>query len=258
MQLKREERERYSRHLALSEIGEAGQEKLLSSSVLIVGAGGLGSPAALYLAAAGIGTIGIMDDDTVECSNLQRQILHTTLAIGTKKVDSAQERLLALRPSLTVHSYPFRLTADNSPKIIEAYDFVVDATDSFSSKFLISRACHAAAKPYSHGGIQQFSGQAMTVNPGRTACCHCLFHEDDDPPIASGEGPIGALAGVIGSVQATEALKVLLTIGTPLYDTLLTCDTLTMEFRKVPVRRDPRCPVCGTPDIQQCTPNNEA
>ena len=248
MQLKAEERDRYSRHLALSEIGESGQEKLLSSSVLIVGAGGLGSPVAFYLAAAGIGTIGIMDDDRVECSNLQRQILLTTAAIGTKKVDSAHERLLALRPSLTLHTYPFRLTDRNALRIISEYDFVVDATDSFRSKFLISRACHAAAKPYSHGGIRQFSGQAMTVFPRKTACCHCIFHEDDEPPTAPHEGPIGALAGIIGSVQAAEVLKVLLGIGLPLYDTLLTCSTLTMEFRKVPVHRDPNCPVCGTPD----------
>jgi len=257
LQLTAEERARYNRHLALSEIGESGQEKLLSSKVLIVGAGGLGSPAAFYLAAAGVGTIGIMDDDQVECSNLQRQILHTTAAIGTKKVDSAQERLQALRPSLIIHSYPIRLTAGNSLEIIASYDFVVDATDSFSSKFLISRACHAAGKPYSHGGIQQFSGQAMTVIPGRTACCHCLFHEDDEPPTASGEGPIGAIAGVIGSIQAAEALKVLLALGDPLYDTLLTCNTLTMEFRKVPVRCDPRCPVCGSPNIQPFTSNHE-
>ncbi|ABB24421.1 HesA/MoeB/ThiF family protein [Pelodictyon luteolum] len=246
MNLSAQEQERYSRHLALPEIGMEGQQRLRASRVLIVGAGGLGSPAALYLSAAGVGTIGLIDGDTVDLTNLQRQILHTTASVGIKKVDSARECLMALNPNQNLHIYPFRLSSENAGEIVRGYDFVVDATDSFGSKFLISRACHATRKPYSHAGITRFFGQAMTVIPGKTTCCHCIFHEDEAPPEAAPEGPLGAMPGVIGSIQAIETIKVLLAIGTPLYDTLLTCNTLTMEFRRVTVRRDPRCPLCGT------------
>lgn len=245
MSLSDEQRQRYARHLALPEIGEAGQEKLLGSKVLVIGAGGLGSPAAFYLAAAGIGAIGLMDGDTVDLSNLQRQILHTTASVGANKTASAQERLEALDPSIRIELYAFRLTQKNAPEILPGYDFVIDATDNFDSKFLIARACHQAAKPYSHAGIRNFHGQTMTVIPGKTACYRCLFHEDGAPVGGTPQGPIGALPGVIGSIQAIEAIKYLLDIGELLTDALLTFDALAMSFRKVAVRRDPACPLCG-------------
>ncbi|NTW54198.1 MAG: HesA/MoeB/ThiF family protein [Chlorobaculum sp.] len=245
MSLGDEQRQRYARHLALPEIGEAGQEKLLRSKVLVIGAGGLGSPAAFYLASAGVGTIGIMDGDTVDLSNLQRQILHTTASVGANKTASARERLEALDPSIRIEPYPFRLSADNAPEILARYGFVIDATDNFDSKFLIARACHEAKKPYSHAGIRNFHGQTMTVIPGKTACYRCLFHEDGAPVGATPQGPIGALPGVIGSIQAIEAIKFSLGIGTLLTDALLTFDALTMNFRKVTVRRDAGCALCG-------------
>ncbi len=246
MPLSDSQQQRYARHLILNEIGEAGQEKLLKAKVLIIGAGGLGSPAAFYLTAAGVGTIGLMDGDTVDLSNLQRQILHTTTSIGEQKVSSAAERLHDLDPAITLNLYPFRFTADNAEEIVVLYDFVIDATDNFDSKFLISRACHNAAKPYSHAGIREFYGQTMTVHPSETTCYHCLFREADAPDeTIIPKGTLGALPGIIGSIQATEAIKHILTIGVPLTNTLLTCDTLTMNIRKVPVSRDPNCPLCG-------------
>jgi molybdopterin/thiamine biosynthesis adenylyltransferase len=245
MLLNNAQKQRYARHLVLPEIGEAGQEKLLRSKVLIIGAGGLGSPAALYLAAAGVGIIGIMDSDTVELSNLQRQILHTTASVGMNKTDSAQERIRALDPSTIIVTHPSRFATENAQEILSGYDFVVDATDNFDSKFLIAQACHHAGKPYSHAGIRNFYGQTMTVIPGVTACYRCLFHEDGAPKSAVPQGPLGALPGVIGSIQAIEAVKHILSIGTPLTNALLTFDSLTMIFRKVPVSRDPSCPFCS-------------
>lgn len=246
MPLNDSQRQRYGRHLALREIGEAGQEKLLQAGVLVVGAGGLGSPAAFYLAAAGVGRIGLIDGDSVEPSNLQRQILHTTSSIGEQKVRSAAERLRELDPAITLTGYPFRLTAANAPDILSGYDFVIDATDNFESKFLIAAACHAAGKGYSHAGIREFYGQTMTVHPGRTTCYRCVFHEEGVATAqAAPAGPIGALPGVIGSIQAIEAVKFLLTIGAPLTNKLLTFDALSMETRIVSVRRDPLCPLCG-------------
>ncbi len=245
MPLNDRQRQRYARHLSMKEIGEEGQEKLLKAKVLIIGAGGLGSPAAFYLAAAGIGTIGLMDGDNVDLSNLQRQILHTTNSIGEKKVTSAEERLVALDPEIRLNLYPFRLTADNAAEIFAPYNFIIDATDNFASKFLIARACHSATKPYSHAGISEFHGQTMTVHPGTTACYNCLFHEEGITDQAVPKGPLGALPGIIGSIQATEAIKHLLSIGTPLTNTLLSCDTLTMNIRNITVTRDQLCPLCG-------------
>jgi molybdopterin-synthase adenylyltransferase len=245
MNLNERRRRRYSRHLSLPEIGEQGQEKLLGSRVLVIGAGGLGSPAAFYLAAAGVGTLGIMDGDTVDLSNLQRQILHTTDSLGSLKAGSAQQRISALDPDIHVEPYPFRLTEENFPGILSRYDFVVDATDNFGSKFLIARACHGTGKAYSHAGIRNFHGQTITVMPGRTACYRCVFHEAGILDSTAPQGPVGALPGVIGSIQAIEAIKYILGIGTLLTDTLLTFDALTASFRKVRVRRDPDCPICS-------------
>jgi molybdopterin-synthase adenylyltransferase len=245
MNLNEGQRRRYSRHLSLPEIGEQGQEKLLGSKVLVIGAGGLGSPAAFYLAAAGVGTLGIMDGDTVDLSNLQRQILHTTYSLGSLKAVSAYQRISALDPDIHVEPYPFRMTEENFTGILSRYDFVVDATDNFSSKFLIARSCHTTGKAYSHAGIRNFHGQTMTVIPGMTACYRCVFHEEGIMDSAAPQGPVGALPGVIGSIQAIEAIKHILGIGTLLTDVLLTFDALTASFRKVRVGRDPVCPVCS-------------
>jgi molybdopterin/thiamine biosynthesis adenylyltransferase len=246
MPLNDKQRQRYARHLSMKEIGEEGQEKLLKAKVLVIGAGGLGSPAAFYLAAAGIGTVGLMDGDTVDLSNLQRQILHTTNSIGENKVTSAEERLIALDPEIKLNLYPFRLTADNAGEIFAPYNFIIDATDNFASKFLITKACHHALKPYSHAGINEFYGQTMTVHPGTTACYNCIFHEEGIPDQASPKGPLGALPGIIGSIQATEAIKHILSIGVPLTNTLLTFDALAMKIRNVKVQRNRSCPICGT------------
>jgi molybdopterin-synthase adenylyltransferase len=246
MGLNADQKQRYARHLALPEIGAAGQERLLAGRVLVVGAGGLGSPAAFYLAAAGVGTLGLMDGDVVELSNLQRQILHTTGRLGRRKVDSAAETLRALDPQITVQLYPERLTVANAPAVLAHYDFVIDATDNFASKFMIADVCHGAGKPYSHGGILKFLGQTMTVHPGQTACYRCLF--DGPPPEVTGaapQGPLGAVPGVIGTIQATEAIKHLLGLGQPLTNCLLVYDALTMTFRRIPAPRNPRCRLCG-------------
>jgi len=246
MSLTDDQRRRYARHLNLAEIGEAGQERLRAGRVLVVGTGGLGSPAAFYLAAAGVGTLGLMDGDVVELSNLQRQIMHRAVDIGRPKVESAAETLRALNPEIRLELYPERLTSANAPAILDRYDFVVDAVDNFPSKFLIADACHAAGKPYSHAGILQFLGQTMTVHPGRTACYRCLFDAPPTETPASGpRGPLGVVPGVIGTIQAGEAIKHLLGIGKPLTDCLLVYEALSASFRRIPVRRNPACRLCG-------------
>lgn len=248
MNLTEEQIERYSRHILLPEIGGEGQERLLAGKVLVVGAGGLGSPAAYYLAAAGVGTLGIMDGDAVDLSNLQRQILHGTADVGRPKVESARDRLAALNPDVRVVPYRERLTAANALAILRDYDFVVDGTDSFASKFLVADACHFAGKPYSHAGILRFEGQLMTVLPGRTACYRCIFNAPPPAgvaPTCSQAGVLGAMAGVIGTLQAAEALKYLLGRGQLLTDSLLVYDALAAKFRKVALRRNPDCPLCG-------------
>ncbi len=240
--------ERYSRQILLPGIGGVGQKKLLCSRVLVVGVGGLGAPAALYLAAAGVGTLGLMDSDEVDLSNLQRQVLHFTPDVGRPKVESAAEKLRALNPDVQVVTYRERFRPDNALDILEGFDFVLDATDSFPSKFLIADACHFGGKPYCHAGILRFEGQALTVFPGETACYRCVFHEpppDGAVPTCSEAGVLGAVAGLLGVIQAAEALKALIGAGDLLTDRLLVCDVLRMGFRTVRVRRNPRCPLCG-------------
>jgi molybdopterin-synthase adenylyltransferase len=246
--LSEEQIERYSRHIILKEVGGKGQKKLLNSKVLIIGAGGLGAPIALYLAAAGVGTIGIADADSVDLSNLQRQVIHFTPDIGKPKVQSAKEKMLAINPEITVNTYETWINAANIRGILADYDFVIDGTDNFAAKFLINDACVMAGKPYSHGGILQFDGQTITVLPGESACYRCIFPTPppkDAIPTCSRAGVIGVLPGVLGTIQATEAIKFLLGKGELLTGRLLTYSALRMRFREVPIRKNPRCPVCG-------------
>ncbi|MFW6182006.1 MAG: HesA/MoeB/ThiF family protein [Spirochaetota bacterium] len=240
--------ERYSRHLILQQIGGAGQERLLDSRVLIVGAGGLGSPAALYLAAAGVGTLGIVDGDQVDLTNLQRQIIHTTEDVGRKKVDSARRKIQALNPDVQVRTYTQWVHAENIADLVGQYDFVIDGTDNFAAKYLVNDACYLQKVPYSHAGILRFDGQLITVLPDRTACFRCIFPTPPPPgavPTCAQAGVLGVLAGTVGTLQATEALKYILGIGELLTDQLLTYDALTMQFRTVKLHRDPSCPLCG-------------
>jgi molybdopterin/thiamine biosynthesis adenylyltransferase len=242
------ERERYSRHLMLPEVGEAGQERLRESRVLIIGAGGLGSPAALYLAAAGVGTIGIADGDQVELSNLQRQIMHGTSDIGFPKTLSAARRLHEINPGCRVLEIPVMVDRDNLAKLVQGYDFVLDATDSLAAKFLINDICVVQGVPFSHGGILRFHGQTMTVLPMQSPCCRCLFAElppEKERTLCERDGVFGVLPGIIGSMQAAEALKYLLGVGTLLTGRLATFDLLGMRFREVPVTRDSNCATCG-------------
>lgn len=240
--------ERYSRHILLPEVGGRGQERLLAGRVLLVGAGGLGSPAGLYLAAAGVGMLGIVDADVVDLSNLQRQVIHSTADLGRLKVESAAARIRALNPDVRVQTYPLRLTAATALAILADYDFVIDGTDSFASKFLVADACHLARKPYAHAGVLRFDGQMLTVLPGQTACYRCVFREPPPAgavPSCAQAGVLGVLAGVMGTLQATEALKFLLGQGRLLTDRLLVYDALDLSFREVPLKRNPRCPLCG-------------
>ncbi|ANA39575.1 HesA/MoeB/ThiF family protein [Geobacter anodireducens] len=242
------QQERYARHLILEGVGPEGQEKLLNGKVLIIGAGGLGSPAAYYLAAAGVGTIGIADSDRVELSNLQRQILHSTAGIDRLKVESARDAVHELNPDVQVRTYPVRVDEATLRTILADYDFVIDATDNFASKFLINDACVHAGTPFSHGGILRYTGQTMTVHPHRSPCYRCLFEEEPPPEIAtscSRAGVLGVLPGVIGSLQATEALKHLLGVGELLTGRLLTYDSLSLRFREIGVGRRAGCGACG-------------
>ena len=241
--------ERYSRHLILKEIGVRGQKKLLAARVLIIGAGGLGSPAAMYLAAAGVGTIGIVDDDVVDLSNLQRQIIHGTGNVGMPKVESAAETVTSINPDVTVKPYHIRVSAGNIAELIAGYDVIVDAADNFSTKFLINDACVLAGKPYIYGGALRFEGQLMTYVPGRGPCYRCIFRDmpaAGEVPSCKEAGVLGAVVGVIGSMQAVEAVKLILGVGKPLTARLMTFDALAMTCRAVPLpEREPDCPVCG-------------
>jgi molybdopterin/thiamine biosynthesis adenylyltransferase len=250
-----EQLHRYSRHILLADVGVEGQQKIMQSKVLIIGAGGLGAPVALYLAAAGVGTIGIADGDSVDVSNLQRQIIHFTNDVARAKVDSAASKMRALNPDVEVITYKQMLSADTIRPIVQEYDFIVDGTDSFAAKFLINDACVLENKPLSHGGILRFTGQTMTILPGQSACYRCVFNAPPPPgavPSCSQAGVLGAIAGMLGTIQAAEALKVITGVGEPLYDRLLTFDAKTMDFRKVTLRKRHDCPVCGhSPSITE-------
>ena len=239
-----EQLERYSRHIILQEVGVKGQKKLLNASVLIIGAGGLGAPAALYLAAAGVGTIGIVDADEVDLSNLQRQVIHTTNDVGKAKVKSAAETMEAINPDVTVKTYRTFVDSSNIMDLIKDYDFIIDGTDNFPAKFLINDACVMAEKPFSHAGIIRFKGQLMTYVPGEGPCYRCVFKNPppkDAVPTCKQAGVIGAMGGVIGSLQAMEAIKYIIGKGDLLTGKLLTYDALKMEFHTIKLPKDDHC-----------------
>jgi adenylyltransferase/sulfurtransferase len=243
-----EQLERYSRHILLPEVGGKGQKKMAQAKVLIIGAGGLGSPVAFYLAAAGVGTIGIMDGDRVDLSNLQRQIIHHTDNVGQLKVHSAKEKMLALNPDITVLTFDTHLNADNALDLFKQFDIIVDGTDSFPVKFLINDAAFFSKKPLVHGGILRFEGQLMTVIPEQSACYRCVFIEPPPAgviPSCQEAGVLGALAGIIGTLQGTEVLKHILGIGKLLTNRILKYNALQTEFREVRIRKNPHCPLCG-------------
>jgi sulfur-carrier protein adenylyltransferase/sulfurtransferase len=246
--LSAEQRNRYQRHLLLPEVGEKGQQELLDSSVLLLGAGGLGSPAALYLAAAGVGTLGIIDMDVVDESNLQRQILHNMDRIGERKVDSAKKTLTALNPDVNVVTYDVRLGADNILDIIDGYDVIVDGTDNFPTRYLVNDASLLKKIPVVHGSIFRFEGQATVFAPYEGPCYRCMIPEPPPAELAPScaeAGVLGVLPGIIGSIQAMEAIKVLLKLGDPLIGRLLAYDALEESFRTFKVNRDPDCLACG-------------
>ncbi len=240
---------RYSRHIILSGIGGAGQRKLMDAKVLVVGAGGLGSPVALYLAAAGVGTLGIVDFDRVDLTNLQRQILHDTADVGKPKVDSARQRIAAMNPNVEVIPHGVPLTSANAFEILEPYDLVVDGTDNFPVRYLVNDATQMLGKPLVYGSIYQWEGQASVFMPGpETPCYRCLFPEPPPPgtvPSCAEGGVFGVLPGLVGSIQATEAIKLITAAGKTLEGSLLIFDALQMDFTKVKLRWDPECPVCG-------------
>jgi molybdopterin-synthase adenylyltransferase len=246
---------RYARHILLPEVGGTGQEQLLNSKVLVIGAGGLGSPLILYLAAAGIGTIGVVDDDTVDLSNLQRQVLHHTADVGKPKVESAAEAVAAINPDVTLEAHQFRIDVSNAADLIGRYDLVADGSDNFSTRFLINDTCYFERKPLVSAAILRFDAQIATYKPfpgaaGENAgpCYRCLFREPPPPgqiPTCAEAGVMGAMCGMVGSFQATEVIKELLGIGESLAGSLLICDGLGADVRKIKVNPDPGCPLCG-------------
>jgi molybdopterin/thiamine biosynthesis adenylyltransferase len=243
-------RERYARHLRLPEVGEAGQLRLLKSRVLLVGAGGLGSPAALYLAAAGVGTLGLVDNDVVDRSNLQRQILHTDARVGTSKVASAQASMLALNPSVNVQTHALRLDSSNVEEVFAGYEVIVDGSDNFATRYLINDACVKLGLPNIHGAVARFEGFVSVfwpAGPKGGPCYRCIFPEPPPPELAPNcaeAGVLGVLPGVIGTLQAIETIKVLLGIGEPLVSRMLHYDALQTEFRTLKLRPDPECHYC--------------
>lgn len=242
-----EQEARYRYNILLSGVGEKGQKKLLASAVLLVGAGGLGSPAAYYLAAAGVGRLGLVDADVVELSNLQRQILHRTADIGRLKVESAREKLADLNPEIEVEIFPERFSPANATALVSRYDLVIDCTDNFAARFLLNETCLRLGRPFVYGGVLAFAGQVMTVVPGAGPCLRCIFPQEPGPEAPSTRelGVLGAVPGVIGALQATEALKYLLGLGSLLVGRLLVYDALFMSFTEVKVERNPACPACA-------------
>lgn len=248
MGLSKDDIARYSRQLILPEIGVHGQQRLAEASALVIGAGGLGCPAALYLAAAGVGQLGILDEQEVELSNLHRQILHTTADLGRPKSTSAAAQLEARNPTIRVEALQERLTASTARRRLGAYDIVLDGSDNFLTRYLVNDGCVLEGKPLIHGGVIEFEGQLLTVIPGRSACLRCVFPEPPDTgavPSCQEAGVLGSVAGVLGSLMAHEALKLVLGVGMPLADRLLVFDGRRSQFREVAVRRDPACAVCG-------------
>jgi molybdopterin/thiamine biosynthesis adenylyltransferase len=246
-QLTPEQVRRYSRHIIMPQIGSRGQRKLIDSKVLIVGAGGLGGPVALYLALAGVGTIGLVDFDTVDLSNLQRQVLHTTETIGMPKVQSAKITLARYNPDVNVVAHEFPINSENAMDLIAQYDVIVNGADNFATRYLVNDAAYLNKKPLVDGSILIFDGQVTTYEPGK-GCYRCLYPEPPPPgmvPNCAEAGVLGALTGTMGSLQATEVVKVILGIGEPLIGRLLLVDALSMEFRVVRTRRNPGCPLCG-------------
>src|SRR5580704_11504692 len=253
-ELTREELARYSRHLILPDVGVEGQKRLKAARVLLVGAGGLGSPLALYLSAAGVGTLGIVDFDKVDVTNLQRQVVHGTADVGRSKIDSAAERIYDINPYVNVERFETRLTSENALEIIREFDIVVDGTDNFATRYLVNDACVILGKPNVYGSIFRFEGQASVLATSEGPCYRCLFREPPPPglvPSCAEGGVLGVLPGLVGTIQATEAIKLILGIGEPLIGRLLLVDALTAQFRTVKIRRDPTCPACGTHEIQE-------
>jgi molybdopterin/thiamine biosynthesis adenylyltransferase len=243
-----EQLQRYSRQIILKDVGVEGQIKIMNGKVLIIGIGGLGSPAALYLTAAGVGTVGIVDSDAVELSNLQRQVIHFTKDLNTSKVASAAEKMQALNPDVVVKTHHMFINAGNIRQIIQGYDFVIDGTDSFAAKFLINDACVMEGIPYSHAGILRFNGQTMTVIPSKSACLRCVFEAPPPPdavPTCAQAGVLGAVAGMLGTIQTAEALKFLAGRGTLLTNAMLFLDVFKMEFIKHSLEKNPECALCG-------------
>jgi sulfur-carrier protein adenylyltransferase/sulfurtransferase len=246
--LSREEVTRYSRHLLLPEVAAEGQARFKAGKVLVVGAGGLGSPAALYLAAAGVGTIGLVDFDAVESSNLQRQVLYDTPSVGRPKLEAARERLRALNPHVDVVLFPERLARENVFRVLGGFDVVLDGTDNFATRYLTNDACFFLGKPNVYGSIYRFEGQVSVFHPGKGPCYRCLYPSPPSPglvPSCAEGGVLGVLPGVVGSLQATEAIKLLLGIGRSLAGRLLLYDALALTFREIALPRDPACPLCG-------------
>ena len=251
-ELTREELVRYSRHILLPQVGEAGQLRLKRSRVLVIGAGGLGSPVALYLAAAGVGKLGLVDFDTVDLSNLQRQILHGSAAIGSPKTDSARDRIYDINPNVDLEIHLTRLTSDNALEIARGYDLLIDGTDNFATRYLVNDTSVLLGIPNIYGSVYRFEGQASVFGAPGGPCYRCLFREPPPPdlvPSCAEGGVLGVVPGLVGTIQATEALKMLLGLGETLVGRLLTIDAMTMAFRTIEIRPDPDCPACGTREI---------
>ncbi len=249
MEFSEDQINRYSRHILLPEVGGKGQKKLAKARIFVVGAGGLGSPVALYLAAAGVGTIGLIDSDVVDLSNLQRQVLHHTPDVNRSKVISAKEKIFALNPDVNVETYEDRLTSSNALELIKQYDVIIDGVDNFPAKFLLNDACFFAKKPLVHGGILRFDGRVFTIIPDQSACYRCIFKEPPPPGLVAScqeAGIIGVVAGIIGTIQATEALKLILNIGQPLTNRILDFNAQNTNFREIRTKRNPNCQLCGT------------